>query len=321
MIQSLKKIIKVELACYAIIGILSLFTSCKKEKASKDLALNTTASTTSMVVNNDLKPKEPSQEFKNYWYAGEAEISSYKLEQARYGEIRNGKAVLIYVTEDFLPDAQVKADRQNTNNVSVLKLNATKNFNTGIYPYSIMHSTFYPVSNDRHAIKISNSMQEWCGHVYAQLNNKKQFEVMSHSYFEGEADKNFKLDKTILENELWTQLRIAPKSLPTGELEIIPSFEYSRLKHVPLKAYKASATIKENIYSITYPELNRTLSITFNPNFPHDILGWEETFKSGFGDNAKILKTKATKLKTIKSAYWGKNSNKYEILRDTLQLK
>ena len=31
-------------------------------------------------------------------------ISSYKLEQARYGEIRNGKAVLVYVTEDFLPN-------------------------------------------------------------------------------------------------------------------------------------------------------------------------------------------------------------------------
>ncbi|NMH86172.1 septum formation inhibitor Maf [Flavivirga sp. Y03] len=310
--------IKAELIFYTIIAIICLLTSCKKEKASKDLALNTTKK---LVVNNDLKPKELSQEFKNYWYAGEAEISSYKLEQARYGEIRNGKAVLIYVTEDFLPDIQVKADRQNKNNISVLKLNATKNFNTGIYPYSIMHSTFYPVSNDRHAIKISNSMQEWCGHVYAQLNNKKQFEVMSHSYFEGEADNSFRLDKTVLENELWAQLRIAPKSLPTGELKIIPSFEYSRLRHVPIKAYKATAIMKEGIYSITYPELNRTLSIAFNPNFPYDILGWEETFKSGFGTGAKVLKTKATKLKTIKSAYWGKNSNKDEILRDTLQLK
>ncbi|MDD7887897.1 septum formation inhibitor Maf [Flavivirga sp. 57AJ16] len=317
MVQAFKKIIKVEIALYIIIATLSLLTSCKKEKTSKKLALKTTAD---IAINKDSKQKEPSQEFKNYWYTGQAEISSYKLEQARYGEIRNGRAVLIYVTEDFLPNVQVKTDKQNANNVSVLKLNATKNFNTGIYPYAIMQSTFYPVSNDKHAIKVSCSMQEWCGHVYAQLNNKKQFEVISHSYFEGEADKNFSLEKAILENELWTQLRIDPKSLPTGGIEIIPSFEYNRLRHVPIKAYKATAVLKNNSYTLNYPDLNRTLVINFDPNFPYGILGWEEKFKSGFGSKAKELTTKATKLKTIKSAYWSKNHNKDEILRDTLQL-
>ena len=318
MMKQVKKIIKGDILFWLIIGSLGLLTSCKKDVESKKMAHNTEAH---FVVNQSFEEKEPSQEFKNYWYAGEAEISSYKLEQARYGEIRNGHAVLIYVTEDFLPNIQVKANRQNANNVSVLKLNATKKFNTGIYPYSIMQSTFYPVSNDKHAVKISSSMQEWCGHVYAQLNNKEQFELMSHSYFEGEADESFNLDKAILENELWTQLRIDPKSLPTGDLEIIPSFEYSRLRHVTIKAYKALATLKENTYSISYPKLNRTLSITFNPKFPYDILSWEESFKSGFGTNSKVLKTKATKLKTIKSAYWGKNNNKDEFLRKELQLQ
>ncbi|GAA3612575.1 septum formation inhibitor Maf [Flavivirga amylovorans] len=317
MVQSFKKIIKVEIAFYIIIAILSLFTSCKKESESKKLAYNLE---THSVLDQPFETKELSKEFKSYWYAGEAEISSYKLEQARYGEIRNGQAVLIYVTEDFLPKTQVKADGQNASNVPVLKLNATKKFNTGIYPYSIMQSTFYPVSNNKHAIKTSSSMQEWCGHVYSQLNNKELFEIMSHSYFEGEADKSFNLDKAILENELWTQLRIAPKSLPIGNIEIIPSFEYSRLRHVPLKAYKATAVLANGTYSLNYPDLNRTLAIHFSPNFPYDILGWEETFKSGFGSNAKELTTKATKLKTIKSAYWEKNHNKDEILRDTLQL-
>ena len=313
----IKKIIKAEIFFWLIIGLLSIVISCKKDTESKKLAHHLE---THYVINQPFEEKEPSQDFKNYWYAGEAEISSYKLEQARYGEIRNGYAVLIYVTEDFLPDIQVKADRQGANNIPVLKLNATKKFNTGIYPYSIMQSTFYPVSNDKHAIKISGSMQEWCGHVYSQLNNKEQFEVMSHSYFEGEADKSFNLDKAILENELWTQLRIDPKSLPTGDIEIIPSFEYTRLRHVPLKPYKASATLNDASYSISYPELNRTLLIKFNPKFPYNILGWEERFESGFGSNTKTLTTKATKLKTIKSSYWNKNSNNDEILRDTLQL-
>ena len=40
-------------------------------------------------------------EFADYWYRGQAEITSYDLEQARYGELRSGTAVLVFVTEDF----------------------------------------------------------------------------------------------------------------------------------------------------------------------------------------------------------------------------
>jgi hypothetical protein len=313
----MKKIIKAELILWAIIGFLMLLASCKHKEQSQVIAIN---SNNTIEIEKVFNKKDLPQEFKDYWYAGEAEISSYKLEQARYGEIREGTAVLIYVTEDFLPNAQVKADGRNNSNIPVLKLNATKKFNTGIYPNSIMQSTFYPVSNNKHAIKISSSMQEWCGHVYIQLNNRDKFELMSHSYFEGEADKNIQIEKSILENELWTQLRINPKSLPVGNLNIIPSFEYTRLRHIPIKAYKASATLKENTYTISYPELNRILSIIFNNNFPYEVLSWEETFKSGFGSSTKVLTTKATKIKTIKSAYWQKNSNKDEILRQTLKL-
>ncbi|SHH68757.1 septum formation inhibitor Maf [Winogradskyella jejuensis] len=264
---------------------------------------------------------QPSKNFNEYWYAGEAEISSYRLEQARYGEIRDGKAVLVFVTEDFLPEEQVKADNYSKDNIPVLKLNATKNFNTGIYPYSIMQSTFYPVSNNKHAIKVSASIQEWCGHVYAQLNNREVFEIKSHSYFQSEGDQKLNIKKAITENELWTQLRINPQSLPTGKIDVIPSLEYIRLKHSEFKSYKAIASFDKNYYSLFYPDLNRTLRIEFNSEFPYDILGWKESYKDGYGPNAKMLTTKATKIKTIKSAYWGKNSNADESLRNTLGLE
>ena len=304
-----KRIIKAEILFWAVIGLLALIASCKEETTKNDLAENWR---TELIKEKPFDKKELSKDFKSYWYASEAEISSYKLKQERYGEIRDGHAVLVYVTEDFLPNKQVKADSRKTDNIPVLKLNATKKFNTGIYPYSIMQSTFYPVSNNQHAIKVSSSIQEWCGHVYAQLNNKDLFEVMSHSYFESEGDENFKLEKAILENELWVQLRVDPKSSPTGNLQIIPSFEYTRLRHKPIKAFDATASLTDNSYTITYPELNRTLTINFNSIFPFDIWSWEETNGN--------LTTNATKLKTIKSAYWNKNSNKDEILRDTLQL-
>ena len=192
--------------------------------------------------------QELSKVFNDYWYAGEAEISSYKLEQERYGQMRDGSAVLIFVTEDFLPEKQVKADNYSKDNVPVLKLNATKNFNTGVYPYSIMQSTFYPVSNNKHAIKVSASIQEWCGHVYTQLNNRDDYEIMSHSYFQSDADQNFNIEKAILENELWAKLRVNPKSLPTGNIEVIPSLEYLRLRHGKFVAQKATAKLTENSY-------------------------------------------------------------------------
>ncbi|MCB0463466.1 MAG: septum formation inhibitor Maf [Flavobacteriaceae bacterium] len=294
-----------------LVTLLFLFTnSCKDNKTQSQESNKIEQSSNS-------KPRVLSQEFKDYWYAGEAEITSYELEQARYGEIRKGHAVLIYVTEDFLPNAQVKADNQNPENISVLKLNATKKFNTGIYPYSIMQSTFYPLSTEQHALKISNSIQEWCGQTYTQLNNKSDFEINSHSYFEGEADQNYHLDKAILENELWTQLRIDPKQLPTGNLEIIPSLEFTSLKHVAIKPYHANTELKPDSYTINYPELNRTLTLNFNKNSPYEILSWTESFKSG----SEILTTKATKMATLKSPYWNKNSNKDSILRETLRLK
>ena len=301
---------------YVVVALLILAFSCKKETQElKQIkaALRPTDETI-------MSAQPLSDEFKAYWYANAAEISAYTLEQARYGEIRQGNAVLVFVTEPFLKQEQVKAEQSSPTTIPVLKLNATKNFNTGIYPYSIMQSVFYPVSNNEHALKISCSVQEWCGQVYTQLNNRSDFEVSAHSYFEGEGDEVFSLTKAILENELWTQLRINPQSLPTGDLEIIPALEFLRLGHIPLRAYHASAELLLDTYTISYPDLNRTLSIRFNPQFPFDILSWEETLISGYGENAKSMTTKAKRRKMIKSDYWNKNTNDDSTLRESLDL-
>ena len=263
---------------------------------------------------------ELSTSFKEYWFAGKAEITSYKLDQSRYGEQREGTAVLIFVTEDFLPKAQVKADEKNDSNIPVLKLNAVKKFNTGIYPYSIMQSTFYPLAGNSHALKVSASVQEWCGQVYTQLNNRENFEITSHSYFEGEADQNMELKKTWLENEAWTQLRINPDGLPTGELQMLPSLEFFRLSHVKIKAYQATAEFYQDgslsVYKISYPELHRNLKIYYNPSFPFTIEKWEETIVK----NGESFTSTATKMESIKSDYWDKKSNKDLPLREKLNL-
>ncbi len=269
-------------------------------------------------------PRNISKEFKDYWYSGTAEITSYSLMQERYGEIREGTAVNIFVTEDFLPDAQVKANNASEENISVMKLNQMKNFNTGIYPYSIMTSTFSPIATKEHPLKITNSVQEWCGQVYMQLNTRDDFEIESHSYFQGEADQKLSLPKTYLENELWNLIRINPEELPTGDVMIIPSFEYLRLRHKEIKEHNAFASLKQGdsitIYTLNYPDLQRQLMLVFSSTFPYEIEKWEEVNAADQNDTLR-LKTTATKLKRIKSDYWTKNRNENLNLRDSLQLK
>src|SRR5690554_5369905 len=269
-------------------------------------------------------PREFSSEFNDYWHSGKDEVTSYQLSQERYGELREGTAVTIFVTEDFLVKEQVKANTISEENLTVLKLNQTKNFNTGIYPYSIMSSTFSPVYESGHALKISSSIQEWCGQMYMQLNNKKDFEIESHSYFEGEADQKKALFKTWLENELWNVIRINPEELPIGDLLMIPSFEYLQMRHKEIKAHSAFATIKQGddttVYTVNYPELQRQLVFYFNNIFPYEIEKWEEVNAAAKNDTIR-LRTSAVKMKRMNIDYWTKNKNEFKALRDSLNLK
>lgn len=270
---------------------------------------------------------QPSEEFNEYWYGGKAEITSYKLEQARYGQIHTGESVLIFVTEPFSKEKQVKADHPSEADYSVLKLNFTKKFNTGIYPYSMMTSSFLPVNHpDKHALKITTSVQEWCGHAFLQLNNKNgKYKVNSYSYFESEGDQKMEIKENVLEDEIWSKIRLNPNLLPTGTIEMIPSSFYIRLMHKPLKSYTAEASIekkaKVNVYTIYYPELDREIKISYTNVFPYTIEGWEETYTSGWGNGAKKLITKSTKMTTIKSAYWNKHNVKDVELRKELKLE
>ncbi|MEL6810381.1 MAG: septum formation inhibitor Maf [Bacteroidota bacterium] len=296
---------------FFVLSIL-LFISCDSSKKDA-LALNT-----------DIKTEEPtsksrnlSDEFKAYWYGGTAEITSYKLTQERYGELREGTSVNIFVTEDFLPDIQVKADNYSKRNIPVLKLNNTKKYLTGIYPYSVMTSTFSPVGTNDHALKITHSMQEWCGQVYVQLNAKKDFEIALHSYFEGEADQTTKVSKTWLESELWNRVRLNPEELPRGEFTVIPSFEFFRMSHQKIGPHIASGNLTKgdslSTYTLSYSDLKRELKIYFSSKFPYTIERWEETHPNG-------LVTSAEKIKRMKTAYWSQNSNRFLNLRDSLGL-
>jgi len=264
--------------------------------------------------------------FRNYWYAGKAEVNSYNIIQSRYGEERDGKAMMIFVTEDFSINKQVKLDDPNqagTDKASVLKLNMTKNFVTGIYPYSMMLSAFTPIDINQvpHTLKVTMSAQEWCGQVFSQVNLKhKNYVITGHSYFEKEGDENLNLKVALLEDELWNRIRLDPQSLPIGDVEMIPGLFFSRLNHIGLNNEKATCSKEETSdlvkYIVTYPSHKRSLAIEFEKTFPHRIKGWTETQEQ----NGKTFITAATLDKQLIMDYWTKNKNEFLYLRDSLGL-
>ena len=282
-------------------------------------------------VNSQKQNTALSQEFKDYWYSGEAELTRYELEQARYGEIHRGDAVLIIVTEDFRTDKQVKYESGNRDNItSVLKLNFTRKFITGIYPYSVMSSIFTPVSNTGPTLKITTSSQEWCGHSFSQLNfRQNQYQYKLYSYFQDEGDQSLSLDKIMLEDEIWTKIRIQPSSLPVGSIRLAPGTQFLRFNHREFAAEEATATLERVTelelsadpffqYRVEYLDFNRILKITFEVEFPHHIVAWEEQTQSGTG---QVLTTKAKRTHFIKAPYWQQNSLADSVFRQELGLE
>lgn len=275
-------------------------------------------------VNSQENSLQLSQQFKDYWYAGKAELTRYDLQQARYGEIRHGDAVLIFVTEDFDKEKQVKHESgDNQQAISVLKLNLTKNFVTGIYPYSLMSSIFTPVDK-KSTLKVTSSTQEWCGHSFSQLNLRgNKYQGHLYSYFQQEGDQEFSIDDAWLEDEIWTMLRIQPSSLPVGEIQLLPGTQYLRLKHRPFTLENAAASLEKvdnskwSKYRVEYQDIPRVLEITFETEFPYTVEAWEE---HSTDRNGVALVTKAHKTHSINRAYWSLNHNADSVLRKDLGL-
>ena len=185
------------------------------------------------------------QDFWKHWGDGRAELDGYRLTQPRYGSARGGTAVYVFVTEDFSDSLRVKADAGKHSAADVypvLKLNAIRDFQTGIYDYNVMTSTFLRIAAGWPLAKVSFSSQEWCGHVWHQLAPRGgKLEGVFHSYFDGEADGTDALELPkdgVLEDALPIVLRgWNGEFVKAGErrsVSLLPSLLHARLEHRPL---------------------------------------------------------------------------------------
>jgi len=309
------------------VGFLSLIAfGCERERGSQRAASRTSSASSSLQLPSPEEFSKKYPTFATYWYQGMAELTRYSLRQSRYGELHDGEAVLIFVTEDFLPAPQVKEERGDSPDaISVLKLNAYRRFYTGIYPYTVMTSSFTPtVPRGAATLKVSGTIQEWCGQVYSQINRRGDgLHSLLHSYFQGDADQTMILPSATLEDGLWARLRIDPSSIQEGEQEIVPGLDYIRLSHKALRAYPAKVTRAPRAetdlvdhpvtaLAIGYPALGRELVIYHEPEFPFVIQAWEEKIGP--------QRTTAVRTNAIIDDYWHHNSVEDAVYREALGL-
>ena len=250
--------------------------------------------------------------FWTFWGDGKAELDGYALTQPRYGEKRDGTAVMIFVTEDFSDSLRVKADpdkHPKSDVYPVLKLNFVRDFQTGIYDYNILTSTFVRTETPPGApvpwplAKVSFSSQEWCGHVYQEWIPRPskaggvQLVGILHSYFDGEADQQLTLplpDSGVSEDAAPILVRgLRGAWLERGASKTVPwlfSSLRARLEHKPqawgeatvsrskepVQVRSVLGTVAADVYKIEEKD-GPTVTWTVEAAAPHRILAWEST--------------------------------------------
>jgi hypothetical protein len=260
------------------------------------------------------------------WGDGRGELAGYELDTPRYGALRHGTAVTIFVTETFSNARRVKADpgrHPKRDEYPVMKLNLVQDFPTGIYDYNLMTSAFTALAdvNARPAgspTKVSFSAQEWCGQVYAQvLFDVRYARFTSHSYFDTEADSTASLEMpsdVLSEDALLTWARgFSPPLLAPGdsaEAPLLGSLRQSRLLHEPLVVThahfrRAAATepvvvpagkFDADVYTVSV-EHGRIWTFWIEPVEPHRVLMWS----CSDGERARLLGSD-------RLAYWKLNA-------------
>jgi hypothetical protein len=231
--------------------------------------------------------------FWSHWSDGKAELNGYDLVQPRYGELRTGKAVLVFVTEPFSRAKGVKVDafnQKNPDHFTALKLNHVRDFPTGIYDYNLMTSVFVDPAQGFAPVKVSFTGQEWCGHVFEEARfDAQKASVAINSYFEGESTQAT-LPAVGSEDALFIQVRqLAAQTLSTDAhtLTVLPSAIMRRLRHRPAVpgrievkwSDERTVTVPAGSFTVQGATWARptggTCTIDVETTYPHRITGWQ----------------------------------------------
>ena len=277
--------------------------------------------------------------FWEHWGDGQAELSGYRLRQPRYGEVREGEAVLVVVTETFTHAQRVKSDGGHPDEYPVLKLNEVRDFQTGVYDYNVMTSAFLPLSGEVPRglpARVSFSMQEWCGLTHADLIAQyalghpiEGLQLRGSSYFDGEAQADRLLDAPaggLVADAMPLLVRglVGPLLAPGEQRAVpyLPRLADSRMQHRPLDWQQATLSRSAESEPVTVPagtfsahtvtlevDGGQTWRWQVEDSPPHRLVRWTGP------DGEEGALTGSTRLR-----YWEQHDNGHEALRETLGL-
>lgn len=208
-----------------------------------------------------------------------------------------------------------------------MKLNLVRDFPTGIYDYNVMTSAFLALedSNGLRAgmpAKVSFTSQEWCGHVYDHLIFKETaIERVSHSYFDGEADQQEKLNypRTGMSEDIlffWARGLAEPFMKPgeSRNINMLLSLTTARFQHIPLSWEKAQLFYEVGYQSIQVPagtfktrimraetEGGRSWTFYIDAEEPHRVIKWI----TSDGEKGELLASE-------RLAYWKMNAVQFQ---------
>ena len=274
-------------------------------------------------------------DFYAHWGDGKAELSSYKVVQPRYGELRRGYGVLVFVTEDINRETFIKVESPTLakDRLYVLKLNNMLKFNTGIYDYSVMTSVFSAVeglqgNRSFELCKITLSAQEWCGHVFEEVQMRQgRLQGALNSYFEREGRQRYELPAAgsfASEDHLLILVReLRGPILAAGEeqvVQLLPALWQLRALHRPRDLVQARlAKGHEERIEVGGDSLaaipwrlateGREKTIWVERAYPRRILSWRDSA----GGRGELLVT-------LREPYWQLQSNVDEAFRARLQI-
>lgn len=284
-------------------------------------------------------PQRYDASFWEVWGDGFAEVSTYELVMPRYGEPRDGESIMIFVSETFSDSQRVKADpgrHPKADEFPVMKLNWQKNFQTGIYDYSEMLSSFLGLGAIGGRLpgtltKLTFSRQEWCGQMFAQaLFDPSRIRVSGSSYFDGDADLAQTLElkpEGISEDGLafWVRGMAAPFLKP-GESRDVPfltSLRSARDAHQPLAWSRINLTRNATLQKLETPagefevetfsaQLANGKGFVFfvEKDSPYRIIRWQFTS----GEAAELIASERVK-------YWELNRPGGEVALRSLGLE
>ncbi len=274
-----------------------------------------------------------SSDFYGYWGDGRAEISSYDIKVPQYQEMRSGRAVLIYVTEDLNKETSIKAESliPEDDVIYVMKLNHIIRFNTGIYDYSVMSSVFSDVVGTYWPFalrKVTMTSQDWCGHTFDEvIINANNIKGRINSYFERDSLTTYSIPVSsnflsgdgllIRIRELNGEWLKPDQRVP---ISLFPSLWGIRLRGLERKINDATLIkgLAENIevgsevfsthkWTLTYGKIWQKYWV--EREYPHRIVAWQ------FSDGEK-----AALIETERLSYWLLNQNKDSHYRKSLDL-